>query len=72
MYSLQYNSYLFVTYSKTGVNSHSKIEKTKILMTNGSLMKVKSIAEHLCGKLGLLAEIQNALHGAFCNAFALH
>ena len=24
---------------------HSKIDKTKILMTNGSLMKVKSIAE---------------------------
>ena len=27
-------------------NSHSKIDKTKDVMTNGSLMKVKSIAEH--------------------------
>ena len=27
------------------LNAHSKIDKTKILMTNGSLMKVKSIAE---------------------------
>ena len=26
-------------------NGHSKIDKTKNLMTNGSLMKVKSIAE---------------------------
>ena len=26
-------------------NGHSKIDKTKIFMTNGSLMKVKSIAE---------------------------
>ena len=27
-------------------NGHSKIDKTKILMTNGSSMKVKSIAEY--------------------------
>ena len=27
------------------LNSHSKIDKTRILMTNSSLMKVKSIAE---------------------------
>ena len=32
-------------YSKTCVNGHSKINKTKILMANGSLMKVESIAE---------------------------
>ena len=32
-------------YSKTCVNGHSKIDKTKILMTNGSLMKVVSIAD---------------------------
>ena len=32
-------------YSKTCVNGHSKIDKTKILMTNGSLMKVEIIAE---------------------------
>ena len=27
------------------LSGHSKIDKTKILMTNGSLMKVESIAE---------------------------
>ena len=26
-------------------NDHSKIDKTKVLLTNGSLMQVKSIAE---------------------------
>ena len=30
---------------KPAQNSHSKIDKTKILMTNGSLMKVVNIAE---------------------------
>ena len=40
------------------LNGHSKIDKTKVLMTNGSLMKVKSIAE--CSL------------GAFCNTFDLH
>ena len=35
-----------------------KIDKTKVLMTNGSLMKVESIAE--CSL------------GAFCNTFDLH
>ena len=39
-------------------NGHSKIDKTKILMTNSSLMKVESIAE--CS------------FGAFCNTFDLH
>ena len=32
-------------YSKTCANGHSKIDKAKILMTNGSLIKVESIAE---------------------------
>ena len=32
-------------YGKPCSNGHSKIDKTKILMTNGSLMKVESIAE---------------------------
>ena len=27
-------------------NGHSKIDKTILLMTNGSLMKIESIAEH--------------------------
>ena len=30
---------------KPVLNGHSKIDKTYILMTNGSLMKVESIAE---------------------------
>ena len=30
---------------KRVLSGHSKIDKTKILMTNGSLMKVESIAE---------------------------
>ena len=30
---------------KPVLNGHSKIDKIKILLTNGSLMKVKSIAE---------------------------
>ena len=40
------------------LRAHSKIDKTKILMTNGSLTKVKSIAESPLG--------------AFCNNFDLH
>ena len=39
-------------------SSHSKMDKTKVLKTNGSLMKVESIAE--CSKT------------AFCNTFDLH
>ena len=31
---------------KPVLSGHSKIDKTKILMTNGSLMKVKSISEY--------------------------
>ena len=31
---------------KPVLSSHSKIDETKILMTNGSLMKVESIAEY--------------------------
>ena len=41
--------------SKTAIQ---KIDKTKVLKTNGSLMKVESIAE--CSL------------GAFCNTFDLH
>ena len=43
---------------KPVISGHSKIDKTKVLNTNGSLMKVKSIAE--CSL------------GAFCNSFDLH
>ena len=40
------------------LSGHSKIDKTKVLKTNGTLMKVKSIAE--------------CFLGAFCNTFDLH
>ena len=43
---------------KPVLSSYSKIDKTKVLKTNGSLMKVKSIAE--CSL------------GGFCNTFDLH
>ena len=33
------------TTEKPVLNCHTKIDKTKILMTNGSLMKVQSIGE---------------------------
>ena len=32
-------------YSKTCLNGNSKIDKTEVLKTNGSLMKFESIAE---------------------------
>ena len=44
--------------SKTCLKRPLKIDKTKILMTDGSLMQVESIAE--CSL------------GAFCNTFDLH
>ena len=40
------------------LSGHAKIDKTKVLKTNGSLKKVESIAE--CS------------FGAFCNTFDLH
>ena len=43
---------------KSVLSRNSKIDKTKIIKTNGSLMKVKSIAE--CSL------------GAVCNTFDLH
>ena len=43
---------------KPFLSGHSKIDKTKILKTSGSLVQVKSIAE--CSG------------GAFCNTFDLH
>ena len=39
-------------------SGHSKIDKTKVLMENGNLLKVESIAE--CPL------------GSFCNTFDLH
>ena len=43
---------------KPVLSGHSKIDKTMVLKTNDSLMKVESIAE--CSL------------GAFCNTFDLH
>ena len=43
---------------KPVLRGHSKIDKTKVLKTNDSLMKIESIAE--CSL------------GAFCNPFDLH
>ena len=43
---------------KPVLSGYSKIDKTKVLMVNDSLMKVESIAE--CSL------------GAFCNTFDLH
>ena len=43
---------------KSVLSSHSKLDKTKVLKTNGGLMKVESIAE--CAL------------GAFCNTFDLY
>ena len=45
-------------YSKTCVNVHSKLDKSKILMTNGSLFKIKIL--------------QNAPLGSLSNTFDLH
>ena len=52
---------------KTCVKRPLKIDRTKILMTNGSLMQVKSIAECSNGSKVL----QNAPDGVFCNTFEL-
>ena len=43
---------------KPVLSGHSKIDETRILKTNGSLMQVESIAE--CSLV------------AFCNTFVLH
>ena len=43
---------------KPVLGGHSKIDKTKVLKTNDSLIKVESIAERSLG--------------AFCNTFDLH
>ena len=43
---------------KTVLSDHSKIDKIKVLMTDGSLMNVECIAE--CSL------------GAFCNTFDMH
>ena len=49
---------IFDTINLVSYSRHSKIDKTKVLKTNGRVMKVKSIAK--CSKR------------AFCNTFDLH
>ena len=47
--SLSWSSILYVPKTHTVkpvLSGHPKIDKTKILMRNGSLMKVQSVAEH--------------------------
>ena len=53
-----FSSNMFSNTVKSVLNGHLKTDKTKVLKTNGSLMKVESIAE--CSL------------GAFCNTFDLH
>ena len=49
---------LMIDTVKPVLRGHTKIDKTKVLKANGSLMKVEGIAE--CS------------FGAFCNTFDLH
>ena len=51
-------SKMLKNFVKPVLSGHSKIHKTKVFKTNGTLMKVESIAE--CSL------------GAFCNSFDLH
>ena len=41
----EYSHIVYTCTVKPVLSGHSKIDKTKILMANGSLMKVESIAE---------------------------
>ena len=47
---------------KSVLSGHLKIDKIKVLMENGSLMKVKSIAE--CSKGSILQYFSPALSGS--------
>ena len=58
LHELQILSKQYMHTVKHVLSGHSKIDKIKVLKTNGSLMKVESIAE--CSKR------------AFCNTFDLH
>ena len=45
LFSSQFSCVISINTVKPVLSSHSKIDKTKTLMINGSLMKVESIAE---------------------------
>ena len=50
---------IYIVTVKPVLSGHLKIDKTKILMTNGSLMKVESIAE--CSHWSILQYFLHAL-----------
>ena len=50
---------MFIVADLVSLSDHSKTDKTKSLMTNGSLMKVESIAE--CSPWSILQYFQPAL-----------
>ena len=56
--SSNFNHLLFIATVKPVLSGHLKIDQSKVLKTNGRLLKVESIAE--CSL------------GAFCNTFDLH
>ena len=60
---IAYWNFLCCLYSKPVSSGHSKIDKTKILMTNGSLMQVESIAE--CSLWSILWYFWPALSGNY-------
>ena len=61
-----------IQYSKLVLRGHPKIDKTKILLTNGSLMKVKVLQNAPNGSLMKVKSITECSHGAFCNTSDLH
>ena len=48
-----YTAKISLTTVKPVLSGHSKIDKTKILLASGSLMKVKSFAEAFCNTFDL-------------------
>ena len=61
---------LTVDLGRKATKTNKKIDKTKVLTTNGSLMQVKSIAE--CFSLMKVESIAECSLGVFCNDFDLH
>ena len=53
---------------KPALTNHSKIDKTKVLKTNGSLMKVESILQYFWPEFSLM-KVESI---ADCNTFDLH
>ena len=66
------STYLLHYTVKHVLSSHSKIDKTKVLKTFGTLMQVKSTAECSTGYLNAGQSTAECFTGAFCNTFDLH